>query len=133
MGHHEIREQLVDRHVALNRQAFILRGALLAQMLLDLFAAFDFGEMNRRVFPAVITLHAQSPRRAKAVNRWYFGWAGSSNQSWQVTANKSPSCRQSPTLQPNAAARLAAIATTGLNAAPHAPSMDSADRTAPLH
>ncbi|HEY8748259.1 MAG TPA: hypothetical protein VIM11_09815 [Tepidisphaeraceae bacterium] len=55
--HDEVGQQLVNGHVAFDRQAFVLRGALLTQMFLDLFAAFDLGQMYGGGFIAVITLH----------------------------------------------------------------------------
>ena len=55
--HDEIGQQLVDRHVALHRQPFVLGGTLLAKMFLDFLPAFDFGEMDRGGFIAVVALH----------------------------------------------------------------------------
>ena len=46
MRHDEVRQQLVDRRVALDRQAFVLGGALLAEVLLDLLAVFDLGQVD---------------------------------------------------------------------------------------
>ena len=58
MGHHEIRQQFVDGRMALDGQALILGGALFAEMLLDLFAVLDFGQMDRRgLLVAIVTLH----------------------------------------------------------------------------
>jgi hypothetical protein len=44
MCQHEVRQQLVDRRVTLDGQAFVLCGALLAEVLLDLLAVLDLGE-----------------------------------------------------------------------------------------
>ncbi len=57
VGHHEIGQQFVDRHVALDRQALVLGGALLAEMLFDFFARLDFSEVNGGVLIAIVTFH----------------------------------------------------------------------------
>src|SRR6266850_5591581 len=57
VGHHKIRQQLVDGSMPFDgrlRQTLALGGALLAEMLLDLLAVFDLGEMNCCLFVAVI-------------------------------------------------------------------------------
>jgi hypothetical protein len=54
MGHHKIRQQFIDRGVALDRKPLVLSSALLAQMLLDLFAVANFGQVHRRRLIAVV-------------------------------------------------------------------------------
>jgi hypothetical protein len=64
MGHHEIRQQFVDRRMPRLRHrghAFALGGALLAQMLLDLLPVLDFRQVNRRGFVAGVALHVINP------------------------------------------------------------------------
>ena len=55
--HHKIGQQLVDGSMAFDsrlRQTFALGSALLAEMLLNLLAVFDLGEMNRGLLVTVI-------------------------------------------------------------------------------
>src|SRR5439155_11855603 len=69
ISHHEVGQQLVDRGVALDRQPFILGGALLAQVLFDLLAVADLGQMNRRGLIAVVTFEHKSrqPKRLRSI------------------------------------------------------------------
>jgi hypothetical protein len=64
MRHHKVGEQLIDGSVSLDRRrnALALCGALLAQMLLDLLAVADLGEMDRRLFVAVIAFQSRTLR-----------------------------------------------------------------------
>ena len=59
MGHDEIRQKLIDRHVAFNGQAFILSRTLFAQVLLDFLAALDFSQMHGRRLIAIVTFHSE--------------------------------------------------------------------------
>ena len=61
--HHKIRQQLVDGSVPLDglRHPLALGGALLAQMLLDLLAVLDLGEMHGGRLVAVVTFEHCAP------------------------------------------------------------------------
>src|SRR4051794_287511 len=62
VGQDEVRQQLVDRSVALDREPLVLGSALLAEVLLDLLAVLDFGQVDGRGFVAVVTLHVRIAR-----------------------------------------------------------------------
>lgn len=55
--HHEIGQQFIDWHMRLGAEPFALGGALFAQMLFDLLAVFDFGQMDGRLLAAGFALH----------------------------------------------------------------------------
>jgi hypothetical protein len=69
VSQNKIREQLIDRRVCFNGQAFVLRSALLAEVFFDLLPVLDFGEVHRGRVVTVVALHFCHRRLPNRISR----------------------------------------------------------------